>query len=147
MVERLVEDNPRFKYVYDVMSNELYDITKAKSLYYLSYNLAQENLQLRGEVTELKLVLNAILDDLEETRQYAYADWVRDNCNPEFLSKKNNREIKNKKFKVRSYPESDGEDSISHHYILNEMDREVCELITERDCKVVVKYINERWFK
>ena len=147
MVERLVEDNPRFKYVYDVMSNELYDVTKSKSLYYLSYNLAQENLQLRGEVTELKLVLNQILEDLKDTGQYAYADWVRDNCNPEFLSKENNRVMKKKKFKVRSYPESDEEDSISHHYILNEMDRKVCELMTERDCNAVVKYINDRWFK
>ena len=68
MAEKVLplEKNLRFKYVYDVIGHQVYDTDKAKSLKYLVDNLARENVDLRGNLTRNKLVLSAIVEDLEK---------------------------------------------------------------------------------
>lgn len=79
--------HPRFKYVLDAINNQLYDVSEAKPTIYLINKLTEENWQLRRECTELKLVMLEIIRDLEKTEQHEYVKWIRDNCNPELISK------------------------------------------------------------
>ena len=91
--------NPvRYRYLVDLMHQEVYDTTKAKSLKHLVDNLTDENVRLRGENTKLKLTLLEIIDDLEEqaeTREpiiisKKYVEWIRSECDTELEGFKKN---------------------------------------------------------
>lgn len=92
----MVKPHPRYRYIADLLHHEVYDTTKAKSLKYLVDNLTDENWKLRKENTELKLMLNEVVRDLEKQAESSmpiliskeYVEWIKSECNLEFTSQK-----------------------------------------------------------
>lgn len=91
-----IQPHPRYRYLVDLLHHEVYDTTKAKSLKYLVDNLTDENWKLRKENTELKLMLNEVVRDLEKQSESTmpiliskeYVEWIKSECNLEFTSQK-----------------------------------------------------------
>lgn len=89
-----IQPHPRYRYLVDLLHHEVYDTTKAKSLKYLVDNLTDENWKLRKENTELKLMLNEVVRDLEKQSESTmpiliskeYVEWIKSECNLEFTS-------------------------------------------------------------
>lgn len=78
-------EHPRFRYLVDIIERQVYDVSTAKSSLFLISNLANENTQIRFENTKLKLVLSAIVEDLEKAANDGepliirkdYVEWIK----------------------------------------------------------------------
>ncbi len=93
----MVKHHPRYRYLVDLLHQEVYDTTKAKSLKYLVDRLTDENWKLRGENTTLKLTLSDVIKDLEEQAESGepiiiskkYVEWLKKECDTTFEGLKN----------------------------------------------------------
>jgi len=58
-------------------------------------SLIDENMALREDGTRLKLVMTQIIEDLENTDNDQYINWIKDNCNINLYSQNDIQELKN----------------------------------------------------